>query len=81
MDSLPSWCSAFEVEVDEPLVVVPSVAPLPRGEADRLCGLKVEDIEATRPVVHLDEKTSVMIPNVKHALVNLHLPQVHDGVT
>jgi hypothetical protein len=33
----------------------------------------VEDVEATGPTVHLDGKTSVMILDAKHALVNLHL--------
>jgi hypothetical protein len=48
----------------------------------------VEDVEVTRPTVHLDEKSSGTIPDVKHALLNLHLgptfielPQAHDGVT
>jgi hypothetical protein len=63
------------------------VVALPRGKADRLRDLEVEDIEATGSVVHLDEKTSTTIPDGKHALVNLHLgpafielPQAHDGV-
>jgi hypothetical protein len=77
----------LEVEVAEPLVLAPGVIALPRGKADQLRGLEVEDIEATRPAVHLDEKMSTTIRDAKHALVNLHLgptfielPQAHDGV-
>jgi hypothetical protein len=77
----------LKVEVVKPLVPVPSVVALPCGEADRLRGLKVEDVEATGSMVHLDKKTSVTIPDAKHALVSLHLgptfielPQAHDGV-
>jgi hypothetical protein len=75
------------VEVVEPLVPVLGVVALPRGEADRLRGLEVEDVEVTGPAVHLDKKTSMTMLDVKHALVSLHLgpafiklPQAHDGV-
>jgi hypothetical protein len=61
------------VEVVEPLMPAPGIVALPRGEADRLRGLKVEDVEATRRAVHLDEKMFAMIPYGKHTLVNLHL--------
>jgi hypothetical protein len=77
----------LEVEVAKPLVLVLGVVALPHDEADRLRGLEVEDVEVTRPAVHLDEKTSAMILDAKHALVSLHLgptfielPQAHDGV-
>jgi hypothetical protein len=77
----------LEVEVAEPLMPALDVVALSRGEADRLRSLEVEDVEATGTMVHLNEKTFVMIPDVKHALVNLHLgptfielPQAHDGV-
>jgi hypothetical protein len=77
----------LKVEVVKPLVLAPGVVALPRGKVDRLRGLKVEDVEATGPMVHLDEKTSTTILDAKHALVNLHLgptfielPQAHDGV-
>jgi hypothetical protein len=51
----------------------PGIVALPRGEADRLRGLKVEDVEVTGRAVHLDEKMSATIPDAKHTLVNLHL--------
>jgi hypothetical protein len=52
---------------------VPGVVALPRGKAERLHDLEVEDVEAVGPAVHLDEEAPAMIPDAKHALVNLHL--------
>jgi hypothetical protein len=39
----------LEVEVAEPFVPAPGFVVLPRGKAERLCGLKMEDIEAAGP--------------------------------
>jgi hypothetical protein len=63
----------LKVEVAKQLMPALGVVALPRGEVDRLRGLEVEDVEATGPAVHLDKKTSVVIRDAKHTLVNLHL--------
>jgi hypothetical protein len=63
----------LEVEVAESFVPAAGVVVLPRGEAERLRGLEMEDVEAAGPAVHLDEEAPTAIPDAEHALVDLHL--------
>jgi hypothetical protein len=77
----------LEVEVVESFVPAPGVIILPCGEAERLRGLKMEDVEAAGPAIHLDEEAPAAIPNAKHTLFDLHLgppfielAEAHDGV-
>jgi hypothetical protein len=51
----------------------PRLIILARRETERLCSLKMQNIQLVLPSVYLGKQTTALVPNAKHTIVNLNL--------
>jgi hypothetical protein len=76
-----------EVQMSKPLVPSPGIVVLPRGEAYRLHGVEVKNVETVAAALYLGEEALALIPDPQDTVLDLHLrarfielTQGHDGV-
>jgi hypothetical protein len=62
-----------EVQMAETLMPFPRLIILARRKTERLCSLKMQNIQPFLPSVYLGKQTAALVPNAKHTIVNLNL--------
>jgi hypothetical protein len=63
----------IEVQMAETFVPLPCLNILARRETDRLCSLKVQNVQPVLPSMYLGQQSVMIVPNAEHTMVNHNL--------